>query len=592
MVTTNQVDQLIREEKEGPKVPPDCLQCAKGHQYDSTKDALNHLHEAHFPACKHEIYARYPDDPCIMRVKLMAPLTEQRRRTARLKRQLPVLEQFKADLTELYSLVRRIQRSLTGPRRTLLQSTPLRPSSRPPAPAADHVPILPSSLVEGFGHILTFQISIAQHLIASARSTASRPNEGGSSASRSYRGSNSASRSYGGDGSSRSYGGDGSSRSHRGGSSRSRVGSSSFSAAAGRPIGGSGDSSGHAMTTATFVTRSLAQSHASLNRASRDLMVLAAPASDAHGVSLAAVGPEYLLTVLLCNLQNRALQPSAAGNTARSRDDTDFLASHREYAAKLQYEAHRRPQRGLFFAINDLSEELSALRAVVAAQCRAVQGLTETLRPANFRVTTHTRAARFPLEARHLADQLRRLWARDAELAALQGRCAALKAQVGQSLAVLEEGHGKAIRVFTIVSVFFLPLSFVTGFLGMNTADLRNMDSSQTLFWAVAAPLTVTVVAAAWFYGYRWEAWEDRWRKSWENRRVGSRSATASEAWVGDGMQEVTARGRSPETGTNTLEKRKHRFILDTMGRGSFRRRRTVTPQSKKEGGEASKLGS
>ncbi len=558
----------------------------KGHQYVSIKDALDHLHEAHFPACKHEIYARFPDDPCIVRVKLVTPLTEQRRRKARLKRQLPVLQQFKADLTELYSLVRRIQRSLTDPGRTLLNVTPLRASSSPPAPAPDHAPILPSSLVEAFGHILTFQISIAQHLIASARSPASRPYGDGSSASRSYGGGSSSA--------SRSYGGDGSSRSHRGGSSHSHVGSSSFSAATGRPIeGGSGDGSGHAMTTATLVTSSLAQSHTSLNRASRDLMVLAAPATAAHGVSLAAVGPEYLLAVLLCNLQNRPLQPGAMGKTAKSRDDTDFLALHREYAAKLQYEVHRRPHRRLFFAINDLSEELSALRAVVAAQCRVVQGLTETLHPASFRLTTYTRTARFPLEARHLADQLRRLWARDAELAALQGRCAALKAQVGQSLAVLEEGHGKAIRVFTIVSVFFLPLSFVTGFLGMNTADLRDMDSSQTLFWAVAAPLTVTVVAAAWFYGYRWEAWEDRWRKSWEQRRMGTRSATAAEAWAGGEMQEATAKSRPPETGTSsTSEKQKHRVFLETMTRGSLRSRGRGTSQSKHEGRRVSELGS
>jgi Mg2+ and Co2+ transporter CorA len=48
------------------------------------------------------------------------------------------------------------------------------------------------------------------------------------------------------------------------------------------------------------------------------------------------------------------------------------------------------------------------------------------------------------------------------------------------------EDHGKAILVFTIVTIVFLPLSFVSSYLGMNTADIRNMDRSQGIFWIVA----------------------------------------------------------------------------------------------------------
>lgn len=51
-----------------------------------------------------------------------------------------------------------------------------------------------------------------------------------------------------------------------------------------------------------------------------------------------------------------------------------------------------------------------------------------------------------------------------------------------------------AILVFTIVTIIFLPLSFVSSFLGMNTTDIRNMDTHQWLFWACAIPLTTVVV--------------------------------------------------------------------------------------------------
>lgn len=51
-----------------------------------------------------------------------------------------------------------------------------------------------------------------------------------------------------------------------------------------------------------------------------------------------------------------------------------------------------------------------------------------------------------------------------------------------------------AIYAFTIVTIIFLPLSFVSGFLGMNTSDMRNMSQKQWLFWAVAIPLTLVIV--------------------------------------------------------------------------------------------------
>jgi hypothetical protein len=44
------------------------------------------------------------------------------------------------------------------------------------------------------------------------------------------------------------------------------------------------------------------------------------------------------------------------------------------------------------------------------------------------------------------------------------------------------------------VTVIFLPLSTVAGIFGMNTNDIRNLDSDQWLYWAVAAPITVVVI--------------------------------------------------------------------------------------------------
>ena len=68
------------------------------------------------------------------------------------------------------------------------------------------------------------------------------------------------------------------------------------------------------------------------------------------------------------------------------------------------------------------------------------------------------------------------------------------------------EDHGQAILVFTIVTVIFLPLSFLSSFFGMNVSDIRDMASSQWVFWASAATLTTIVVGGSTslaFYGGR-----------------------------------------------------------------------------------------
>lgn len=73
-----------------------------------------------------------------------------------------------------------------------------------------------------------------------------------------------------------------------------------------------------------------------------------------------------------------------------------------------------------------------------------------------------------------------------------------------------DDDHGKAILVFTIVTLVFLPLSFVTSFLGVNTVDIRNQTSTQSLFWIVALPIISVVVVVALIIGYKYEGSDER----------------------------------------------------------------------------------
>ena len=68
-----------------------------------------------------------------------------------------------------------------------------------------------------------------------------------------------------------------------------------------------------------------------------------------------------------------------------------------------------------------------------------------------------------------------------------------------------------AILIFTIITVIFLPLSFVSSFFGMNTSDIRNLRTPQWIFWACAIPLTAIVIGASLLMMHKIEPVRELW---------------------------------------------------------------------------------
>lgn len=55
-----------------------------------------------------------------------------------------------------------------------------------------------------------------------------------------------------------------------------------------------------------------------------------------------------------------------------------------------------------------------------------------------------------------------------------------------------------AIAAFTMVTVIFLPLTWLTGVFGMNFIDIRDLEYGQWLYWVVAGPLGLVTRYAGW----------------------------------------------------------------------------------------------
>jgi hypothetical protein len=89
---------------------------------------------------------------------------------------------------------------------------------------------------------------------------------------------------------------------------------------------------------------------------------------------------------------------------------------------------------------------------------------------------------------------LRKLKERSDELRELVRQLRELSTQAESPIDIRIEDHGKAISTFTIVTIIFLPLSFVCSYLGMKTVDIRNTTSTQLLFSYTALPLASVLV--------------------------------------------------------------------------------------------------
>ncbi|KAL7783912.1 hypothetical protein V8C43DRAFT_325663 [Trichoderma afarasin] len=236
-----------------------------------------------------------------------------------------------------------------------------------------------------------------------------------------------------------------------------------------------------------------------LDHAKRDIFLSGNTSSDIERPQPQAVGAEFLALALICKSHNLLFE----AKTSNSRPNDNTLEVYKAYASELHCQANQRPQKRVFLDIRDLEEELDALYTLLSRQKECLHKLAKSISPDTLRLTTMTRVAQNRAEKAYQDSHTRQLDIRIQEVQNMKTRSRFLKEQVKQDIEIMEEDHGKAIRVFTIVTLFFLPLSFVSSFMGMNTADVRNMQYKQWLFWATGIPVTLFVLTLACIYGYK-----------------------------------------------------------------------------------------
>ncbi|KAF2193694.1 hypothetical protein K469DRAFT_549828 [Zopfia rhizophila CBS 207.26] len=212
------------------------------------------------------------------------------------------------------------------------------------------------------------------------------------------------------------------------------------------------------------------------------------------------------------------------------------------YLSHLQYRLHRSPSTKLVMDLLQVQEELNIIIQIMDQQIELVTNLEETLKSGRKRGQSHSstrnyqhrpsgsiphadRATYRQMSFSHLSDPaaqlLENLQREYVDLCDLRENSNSLINRTIQLVNIRLEDHGKAILVFTIVTIIFLPLSFVSSFFGMNFSDIRDMESTQRLFWIISASLTVGTVGFAIvlaFYGGAIVDWFVAWRENRHRR--------------------------------------------------------------------------
>ncbi|KAK2735190.1 hypothetical protein FQN57_001330 [Myotisia sp. PD_48] len=209
----------------------------------------------------------------------------------------------------------------------------------------------------------------------------------------------------------------------------------------------------------------------------------------AHDISYEAVSPEYILALVMDDIRCR----DSLGNPVNLDE------------VYRQFKANQHPDKRLLQELYFFMEELKIISAISKNQRLILSDYQKVLRPNSFRKTTESRISSFEFERERLQDTINAVDADLNQIKLLLNKAEYLSEQTLRGIEVRQEDHGKAIMVFTVVTVIFLPMSFVTSFFGMNTVDIRDMSRTQSFFWSISIPLTTLIIVGTLLIGYNAE---------------------------------------------------------------------------------------
>lgn len=172
----------------------------------------------------------------------------------------------------------------------------------------------------------------------------------------------------------------------------------------------------------------------------------------------------------------------------------DIINMYEECLEALALQVKTEASRRLLQKINELQEEVTIVNDVFKQQVNVLLKFRECLDPKTFGMASITRRLRYEYECKGIDRILDCIRERLRSCAELKERAKLLAIENVQLVETLQDDNSKAIFIFTVVTVMFLPLSFVAGFFGMNVVGISGTTSTVRHFWVISLPLTFGII--------------------------------------------------------------------------------------------------
>jgi Mg2+ and Co2+ transporter CorA len=137
---------------------------------------------------------------------------------------------------------------------------------------------------------------------------------------------------------------------------------------------------------------------------------------------------------------------------------------------------------------------LDIIKDVFNQQNKVLSTYSQLLDPETFNAASSSRKMRFQYEKKAIDRILKSFEARMNDCTELRERISRLALQNVQLVETQQEDNSRAILVFTVVTVLFLPMTFVSGFFGMNLVGISGTTSTVRHFWVIGLPVTAGVI--------------------------------------------------------------------------------------------------
>ncbi|OCK74776.1 hypothetical protein K432DRAFT_310030 [Lepidopterella palustris CBS 459.81] len=245
--------------------------------------------------------------------------------------------------------------------------------------------------------------------------------------------------------------------------------------------------------------------------------------------------------------------------------EMDVRELYRSHLSTLRYAAGQRPSKRILRELYLLEEEIELVATVFSQQFDLLDGLEKVFDSRHYRITNRMRINAFERIEQPMLEKLRTKYRRNLEddIKGLQDQMAKTAQVLRYNIEIAEEGHSKAILIFTLVTIVFLPLSFVASLLGMNTVDMRSMQNTQVLFWEIALPLTAVIGGVSLLVAYRGTQIGDQFEKLLGNmqqnrsKSQGLHRSTPTSRQKPRDEEDIDAEELKPHRTASTLKRRK-----------------------------------